>query len=56
LGFHIYDIGFQSPNVEAAKPMVYVTTLLLILIVMVMSSLAIFLRNRMKKKYSISGF
>ena len=22
LGFHIYDVGFQSPNVEASKPMV----------------------------------
>lgn len=56
LGFHIYDIGFQSPNVEAAKPMVYVTTLLLVLIVLVMSSAAIFLRNRMKKRYTVSGF
>jgi phosphate transport system permease protein len=51
LGFHIYDIGFQSPNVEATKPMVYVTTLLLVLIVLVMSSVAICLRNRMKKRY-----
>lgn len=56
LGFHIYDIGFQSPNVEAAKPMVFVTTLLLILIVLMMSSFAIYLRNRMKKKFTISGF
>ena len=30
LGFHIYDVGFQSPNVEAAKPMVYTTTVLLL--------------------------
>ena len=42
LGFHIYDIGFQSPNVEATKPMVYVTTLLLVLIVLLMSSAARF--------------
>ena len=35
LGFHIFDIGFQSPNVEASKPMVFVTTLLLVLIVLV---------------------
>ena len=53
LGFHIYDIGFQSPNVEAAKPMVYVTTLLLILIVLVMTSSAIYLRNRMRERYAI---
>lgn len=56
LGFHIYDIGFQSPNVEAAKPMVFVTTLLLLLIVLALSSTAILLRNRMKKKYTLGSF
>jgi phosphate transport system permease protein len=56
LGFHIYDVGFQSPNVEAAKPMVFVTTFLLILIVFLMSSMAIFLRNKMKKQYSLKAF
>ena len=56
LGFHIFDIGFQSPNVEAAKPMVFVTTLLLVLIVLVMSSVAIYLRNKMKKKYTFGTF
>lgn len=55
LGFHIYDMGFQSPNVEAAKPMVFVTTLLLVLIVLMMSSLAIYLRNRMKRRYTVSA-
>jgi phosphate transport system permease protein len=53
LGFQIYDVGFQSPNVEASKPMVFVTTLLLLLIVLVMSSVAIYLRNRMKKRYQV---
>ncbi len=53
LGFHIYDVGFQSPNVEAAKPMVYVTTLLLVLIVLAMSSVAIWLRSRMRRRYSV---
>ncbi len=56
LGFHIYDIAFQSPNVEAAKPMVYVTTLLLVLIVLLMSSVAIYLRNKMKKRYTYGTF
>lgn len=51
LGFHIYDVGFQSPNVEASKPMVFVTTLLLLLIVLAMTSVAICLRNRMRKRY-----
>ena len=53
LGFHIYDVGFQSPNVEASKPMVFVTTLLLLLIVLAMTSVAIYLRNRMRKRYQV---
>ncbi|MDA0739375.1 MAG: phosphate ABC transporter permease PstA [Nitrospirae bacterium] len=51
LGFHIYDVGFQSPNVEAAKPMVYVTTLILVMVVIMLNMTAIALRNRMKKKF-----
>ncbi|NJN69243.1 MAG: phosphate ABC transporter permease PstA [Nitrospira sp.] len=52
LGFHIYDVGFQSPNVEAAKPMVYVTTLVLILVVVTLNLTGIILRNRMRRKYA----
>jgi phosphate transport system permease protein len=50
LGYHIYDLAFQSPNVEAALPMVYVTTLLLVVIVLALSGLAILMRNRMRRK------
>ncbi|NJD38385.1 MAG: phosphate ABC transporter permease PstA [Geobacter sp.] len=56
LGFHIYDVGFQSPNVEAAKPMVYVTTLLLLVSVIIATSLAIRFRNQMRRKYTTSHF
>ena len=55
LGFHIYDVGFQSPNVEAAIPMVYTTALLLILIVVVLNLTAILIRNKLKKKYVSSS-
>ena len=55
LGFHIYDVGFQSPNVEAAKPMVFTTALLLILIVVVLNLTAIIIRNRLRKKYTTSA-
>ncbi len=55
LGFHIYDVGFQSPNVEAAKPMVFTTALLLILIVVVLNLSAIIIRNRLRKKYTTSA-
>lgn len=56
LGFHIYDVGFQSPNVEAAKSMVYTTALLLILLVVILNLLAIYLRNRLRKKYKSAAF
>jgi phosphate transport system permease protein len=56
LGFHIYDVGFQSPNVEAAKPMVYATALLLILVVVVLNLTAIIIRNRLRKRYVYSAF
>ncbi len=52
LGFHIYDVGFQSPNVEAAKPMVYITTLVLITVVVLLNFTAIVLRNHLRKRYA----
>ncbi|KMP12145.1 phosphate starvation-inducible protein PhoH [Candidatus Nitromaritima sp. SCGC AAA799-A02] len=55
LGFHIYDVGFQSPNVDAARPMVFATTLLLILMVILLNMAAIFLRNRLRKQLTASA-
>jgi phosphate transport system permease protein len=51
LGFHIYDVGFQSPNVEAARPLVYATALLLVLVVAVLNLSAIGLRNRLRERF-----
>ncbi len=56
LGFHIYDLGFQSPDAEAVRPMVYATALLLILIVLILNLTAIIVRNRLKKKFAVSHF
>lgn len=55
LGFHIYDVGFQSPNVDAARPMVYTTTMLLLMIVVALNLTAITLRNRLRRKYAMSA-
>jgi phosphate transport system permease protein len=51
LGFHIYDVGFQSPNVEAARPLVYATALLLVLVILILNLAAISLRNRLRERY-----
>jgi phosphate transport system permease protein len=56
LGFHIFDVGFQSRNSEAGKPMVFVTTVLLITIVAVMNAIAIVVRNRLKRRFVGSQF
>ncbi|WP_031434465.1 phosphate ABC transporter permease PstA [Methylomarinum vadi] len=51
LGFHIYDVGFQSPNVEAARPLVYATSLLLVLVIIGLNMFAIAIRNHLREKY-----
>jgi phosphate transport system permease protein len=51
LGFHIYDVGFQSPNVEAARPLVYATAFLLVLVILALNLSAISIRNRLRERY-----
>lgn len=51
LGFHIYDVGFQSPNVEAARPLVYATALLLVIVIALLNFAAVSVRNRLREKY-----
>ena len=52
LGFHIYDVGFQSPNVEAARPLVYATALLLVLVIATLNLSAVVIRNHLREKYT----
>ena len=56
LGFHIYDLGFQSPDAEAAKPIVYATALLLLVVVISLNLTAILIRNRLKRRFAVSSF
>ena len=56
LGFHIYDLGFQSPDSEAAKPMVFATTFLLIALVVILNLGAIIIRERIRRKYRLAAF
>ncbi|HQR45502.1 MAG TPA: phosphate ABC transporter permease PstA [Thermoanaerobaculia bacterium] len=56
LGFHLYDVGFQSPNVEAAIPMVYATTILLLAVVVSLNLTAILVRNRLRRRLHGAAF
>lgn len=51
LGFHIYDVGFQSPNVEAARPLVYATSFLLVTVIIGLNLTAIGVRNHLREKF-----
>lgn len=51
LGFHIFDVGFQSPNVEAARPLVYATAFLLVLVIALLNLSAVGIRNRLRERY-----
>lgn len=55
LGFHIYDLGFQSPDSEAARPFVWTTTLLLIAIVLMLNLVAIIMRARLRARFTGTG-
>jgi phosphate transport system permease protein len=52
LGFHIYDLGFQSPDSQAARPLVWTTTLLLLAIVISLNLVAIVIRARLRARLS----
>jgi phosphate transport system permease protein len=56
LGFHIYDLGFQSPDSDAAKPMVFATTLFLIGLVVALNLGAIIIRERLRRRYATGAF
>ncbi len=56
LGFHVYDLGFQSPDSDAARPMVFATTLLLIVLVVCLNLGAIWIRNRLRARYKGASF
>jgi phosphate transport system permease protein len=55
LGFFIFDVSMQSPNVEAAKPMAFAATLVLVGLVLAINLTAIVIRRRLRSAYRIVG-
>ncbi|MEA3296325.1 MAG: phosphate ABC transporter permease PstA [candidate division Zixibacteria bacterium] len=49
LGYHVYVMATQSPDIEATKPILYGTVLVLLLLTFVLNSVAILIRSRMRK-------
>jgi phosphate transport system permease protein len=56
LAYLIYDVGFQSPNAQAARPMVFTITFLLVAIIALLNVAAIWIRSRLRRKYVAQQF
>ncbi len=51
LGYHVYDLAMQSPNVEAAMPQAFATAFLLVAVVIGLNLSAVVLRDRLREHY-----
>ncbi|WP_102504725.1 phosphate ABC transporter permease PstA [Salinivibrio kushneri] len=51
LGYHIYDVGFQSAHIETARPLVYATSFLLVSVIVALNLSAIGIRHYLREKY-----
>jgi phosphate transport system permease protein len=56
LAYLIYDVGFQSPDSQAAQPLVFTITFLLVAIIAALNVAAIWLRSRLRKRYAAHQF
>jgi phosphate transport system permease protein len=55
LGFHIYDLGFQSRSTEISRPMVFASTCLLVAVVLSLNFVAIKIRSQLRKRFEGRG-
>ncbi|MEN9529018.1 MAG: phosphate transporter, permease protein PstA [Pseudomonadota bacterium] len=55
LGFHIYDLGFQSRSTELSRPMVFASTSLLVAVVLSLNFIAIKIRSQLRKRFEGRG-
>jgi phosphate transport system permease protein len=56
LAYLIYDVGFQSPNAQAARPMVFTITFLLVAIIALLNVAAIRIRARLRRRFVAQQF
>ena len=50
LGYHVFILSTQSPNVEQSRPIAYATAMALLLLTFSLNIVAIIIRARMRKK------
>jgi phosphate transport system permease protein len=50
LGYHVFILSTQSPNIEKTKPILYATVMVLLLLTFALNIIAILIRSRMRKR------
>jgi phosphate transport system permease protein len=50
LGYHVFILSTQSPNIEQTRPILYATVVVLLLLTFALNLVAILVRARMRKK------
>jgi phosphate transport system permease protein len=53
LGYHVYVMSTQSPDVDATKPILYATVVVLLVLTFVLNAAAVVVRSRMRRRMSI---
>jgi phosphate transport system permease protein len=52
LGYHVYILSTQSPDVEATKPLLYATVLVLLVLTFLLNLTAVAIRARLRVQAS----
>jgi phosphate transport system permease protein len=55
LGYHIFVLSTQSPNIEQTRPILYATVLVLLMLTFALNIVAILIRARVRKKLRALG-
>jgi phosphate transport system permease protein len=50
LGYHVYVLATQSPDVDATRPLLYATVLVLLVLTFALNASAVLVRSRMRKR------
>lgn len=53
LGYHVYILSTQSPNIEQTRPLLQATVLVLLILTFSLNFVAILIRSRMRRKMSL---
>jgi phosphate transport system permease protein len=52
LGYHVYVMSTQSPDVDATKPILYATVVVLLALTFLLNAAAVVVRSRMRRKFA----